>query len=229
MDPLTGLPVTPAGRLDWRRMFGDRSEVFDAPPPPPPAEIRQVETGSWERELQAPVVGPNPFARWESGMTSPWDPEGFSKDLLSVDLVDVAAAGYNAGWRGEDLVKAVAISIAENRNQEAFRRGDVGIQNETYGPSIGLWQIRTLRQPGRDTDPEYDRMRTFQNTNDGRDLYDIQRNADVAYALSKSPRGWAHWSVTHDKYKGTDNDYRMYLDRARQAVGELNRILGQAE
>ena len=227
MDPYTGLPATPGGRLGWRGVFGDRKPVVDLPPDPP-AVVQQADVGAWERQAAAPpAVGPNPFARWEQGMTSSWDPAGFPDQPISVSLVNVAAAGYNAGWRGEDLVKAVAISIAENRNQEMFKHGDVGIQNKNYGPSIGLWQIRTLKKPWEAGQPSYDRMRTFENTNDGRDLYDIQRNADAAYALWKG-RGWGHWSVTHDKYKGTSNDYRMYLDQAREAVGELNRILGSA-
>lgn len=211
-------------QLDMLRGQGD--SMIDMPPPPP-AVIQQADMGSWERGLTPAWPGLSPEG--EAFRRESAEPVGDGPlEVDNLPLVDVAALAFDAGWRGEDLVQAVAVQIAEERNQNRFALGDYGIQSDTYGPSFGLWQIRTLRQPWQAGQPQEDRLRTFEATNDGFDLYDPQTNADVAYQLWKA-RGWQPWSVTHDSAKGTDNYYMNFMDQAREAVAELNRILGRAE
>jgi hypothetical protein len=186
--------------------------------PPPPAAIQQ--SAQYE----------DAFAGWKPGMRSSWDPEGFSEIRIdtSVPLVEVAALAFNAGWRGESLVEAVAVQIAEERGQNKFAIGDLNITNDTYGPSFGLWQIRSLRKPWEAGQPEEDRLRTFESTSEGADLLDPQTNADVAFQIWKA-KGWKPWSVTHKSAETSENYYMNFIDQARQAVAELNRILGREE
>lgn len=203
---------------------GQENPVIDMPPPP--AAIQQAEAGSWERNLPPTrTLSPAGEAfRKESAEQTGDGPI----EVDTVPLVDVAAYAFNAGWRGDDLVQAVAVQIAEERNQNRFSLGDYGIQDETFGPSRGLWQIRTLKEPWQVGQPEADRFRTFEATDGGYDLYDPQTNADAAYQLWKANK-WQPWSVTHDSAKGTKNDYRNFIPQAREAVAELNRILGRAK
>lgn len=227
MDPMESMLLQTAPleeQLAKLKSFGAGPEdsMIDMPPPPP-AVIQQAQMGSWEREL-TPRLSPEGEAfRRESA-------EQIGDGPIEVDtvaLVDVAAYAANAGFTGEDLVTAVAVQIAEERNQNRFSLGDYGIQDETFGPSYGLWQIRALKEPWQVGQPEADSFRTFEATDGGYDLYDPQTNADVAYQLWKANK-WQPWSVTHDSAKGTGNDYRNFIPQAREAVAELNRILGRA-
>lgn len=90
----------------------------------------------------------------------------------------VAQIAYNAGFRGEALVYAVAVSLAEDGS---------GNPNANYTSSAtgedsrGLWQINV--QPG--AHPEYASS----------DLYDPATNAAAAYAISQGGTNWSPWST----------------------------------
>ena len=49
----------------------------------------------------------------------------------------VARLAYDAGFRGRDLEVAVAVALAESGG-EPKARGDAGLQDRTWGPSVGL-------------------------------------------------------------------------------------------
>lgn len=111
------------------------------------------------------------------------------------DAKVAAAAAYQAGFRGEDLVTAVAIARVESTwNPRA-----------TNGSHYGLWQIAGSHQgkvPG---------------WNKPEDIFDPLLNAKYAYALYQARPGsgeakFADW-VPFEK-----EDYRKYLDISRQAV-----------
>ena len=207
--------------LSW-----EKNSLIDMPPPPP-AAIQQADMGSWERALTPAWPGLSPEGEAFKRESAKSQGEGpLPEENLA--LVDVAALAFDAGWRGEELVEAVAVQIAEERNQNRFAIGDTNIESDTYGPSFGLWQIRSLRQPWQAGQPQEDRLRTFEATSDGFDLLDAQTNAEVAFQLWKA-RGWQPWSVTHESARGTNNYYMNYIDQAREAVAGLNRILGRAE
>ena len=106
-----------------------------------------------------------------------------------------AAAAYQAGFRGEDLVTAVAIARVESTwNPKA-----------TNGSHFGLWQISQQHKgkvPGWNTQV---------------DIFDPLLNARYAFALYSARPGsgeakFADW-IPFEK-----SDYRQYLDVARQAV-----------
>ena len=106
-----------------------------------------------------------------------------------------AAAAYQAGFRGEDLVTAVAIARVESTwNPKA-----------TNGSHFGLWQISQQHKgkvPGWGTQT---------------DIFEPLLNARYAFALYSARPGsgeakFADW-IPFEK-----SDYRQYLDVARQAV-----------
>ncbi len=114
----------------------------------------------------------------------------------TLDAAKVAAsAAYQAGFRGEDLVTAVAIARVESTwNPQA-----------TNGTHFGLWQISAQHKgkvPGWNTQA---------------DIFDPLLNAKYAFALYSARPGageakFADW-IPFEK-----QDYHQYLAVARQAV-----------
>jgi hypothetical protein len=113
-----------------------------------------------------------------------------------LDAAKVAAsAAYRAGFRGEDLVTAVAIARVESTWDP----------KATNGTHFGLWQISAQHQglvPG---------------WNARADIFDPLLNAKYAFALYSARPGsgeakFADW-IPFEK-----PDYRQFLDAARQAV-----------
>lgn len=109
--------------------------------------------------------------------------------LLSFD--EVARVAFGAGFRGESLVIAVAVSKAESGHNTTIvsRTGD-----------YGLWQINKAAHGrsydwGRITVPAY--------------------NAQAAFKISGSGTNWRPWSV----FKS--GKYKAHMGAARAAVGSL--------
>jgi hypothetical protein len=121
---------------------------------------------------------------------APWKPHVVQPrtDLRYATIEDLMYAAYLAGFRGEDLVTAVAIALAESRG-DVYATGDTKLANATWGPSVGPWQIRTLNaQIGKGT------------TRDITRLYDLWANARAAYDLYRARRarggtGFEDWTT----------------------------------
>jgi len=127
--------------------------------------------------------------------------------LSGADLA--AAAAYNAGFRGDALVTATAIARGESSyNPSAV--GDTSLTNSTWGPSHGLWQIRTLNNPENYGNYRGDNLRV----GDGR-LFNPNTNAEAAYAVSNNGTDFGPWSVY------TSGDYLNYIDEATAAVNNM--------
>jgi hypothetical protein len=110
----------------------------------------------------------------------------------------LAGLALSTGFTKEQAVTAVAIAIRESGgNSDA--RGDVGIQTAVYGPSIGLWQIRSLNAQ-KGTGGERDEQANLNPAT----------NAKHAYSISKGGTNWQPWST----YKGI----ALTLPRAQKAV-----------
>ncbi|MEV5536650.1 transglycosylase SLT domain-containing protein [Saccharopolyspora shandongensis] len=114
----------------------------------------------------------------------------------------IAEHAANAGFTGEDLRIAVAVALAESRGNPGAI-GDVSLQNEVYGPSVGLWQIRSVN-PGHGN--AFDQRHRNEAAN-----ADPATNARNAYAIQQA-HGWDQWSTY------TGGQYREFLGRARDAV-----------
>ena len=123
------------------------------------------------------------------------------KNPLTIE--EVAQAAYDAGFRGESLVTAVAIARGES-GWDSNATGDVSLETEKWGPSVGLFQVRTLR----------DQTGTGQ-ARDIEQLYDPAFNAQAAFEISSGGRNFQPWTVF------TKDIYLQHMDQARSVVAAL--------
>lgn len=118
---------------------------------------------------------------------------------LSHERVYALAAG--AGLPRDKAIIATAIAAAES-GLDPHARGDVGIQDAKWGPSIGLWQIRSLKaETGKGT------------TRDAQLLYEPTFNARAMASVSSKGSNFSPWSV----YKS--GAYKTHLPAAQKAAG----------
>jgi hypothetical protein len=105
------------------------------------------------------------------------------------------------GFNREDAITMTAIARAESALDPAAV-GDVSLQNGTWGPSVGLFQIRTLK---RETGTGSDR--------DIRHLTgDPAAQVKAALAISGDGRNFRPWSTF------TSGSYRKFLDNDLREV-----------
>jgi hypothetical protein len=139
--------------------------------------------------------------------------------LTDQQVANTAAAG---GWTGNDLVTAVAIAIAESgtRNPANGRRevdsdaiGDVALQTGTWGPSVGPWQIRSLKaERGKGTTRDQDA-----------NMHPVT-NAMHAHSIWAERHSFSPWSTF------TNQSYRLYVSRAQAvAAGASAESAGHAD
>ncbi|MDR6212174.1 hypothetical protein QE364_003905 [Nocardioides zeae] len=105
-----------------------------------------------------------------------------------------------AGLAHDQAVIATAIAHAES-GLRSDARGDTGITTGTWGPSIGLWQVRSLKAEsgtGR--------------SRDATRLTDPAFNARSMVAISSRGTNWRPWSVY------TSGAYRAHLATAQAAA-----------
>lgn len=104
-------------------------------------------------------------------------------------MIDVAGWAYDAGIRDPgQLATAVAVSAAEDPGGDPAKLGDRTLQTAKWGPSVGLWQIRSLKaEKGKGTTRDQDR------------LTDPAFNAKAMYEISGGGKSFDAWSVTHPK------------------------------
>lgn len=121
-------------------------------------------------------------------------------------LSEVIAIARKAGFTGSGLVTAVAIAMAESA-LNANATGDVNIQTDKWGPSVGLWQIRTLK-------PAYLHMEPIRNI---ATLYDPYMNAKAAFQISKGGTDFTPWSTfIYNQYK----NFTAQVSTAAQFVSD---------
>lgn len=99
-------------------------------------------------------------------------------------MAEIATVAYRAGLRTQSgLQAAVAIAMAEsggNPNAE----GDKALQNATWGPSVGLWQIRSLKaESGKGTARDVTRLK------------DPAFNAQSMMSISRNGVDWGPWTT----------------------------------
>jgi len=120
-----------------------------------------------------------------------------------MDGAQVAQYAAAAGFQGQALQIAVAIANGESGFQESVH-GDTGITDGTWGDSIGLWQIRSLRAET--------------GTGGWRDasrLEDPAFNAQAAFQISGGGENFSPWSVY------TNSTYLSYMGDAAGYVGSV--------
>jgi murein DD-endopeptidase MepM/ murein hydrolase activator NlpD len=110
---------------------------------------------------------------------------------------------YNQGFRGKSLQTAFAVALAESGGR-AKAVGDETIQNKTYGPSIGPFQIRSLKDPKK-----------FGESGKWRDpkrLFDPSFNIQAAWNISNQGKNWKAWSAY------SNGSFSKFLDDAESAA-----------
>jgi hypothetical protein len=110
---------------------------------------------------------------------------------------------YNQGFRGKSLQTAFAVALAESGGR-AKAVGDETIQNKTYGPSIGPFQIRSLKDPKK-----------FGESGKWRDpkrLFDPSFNIQAAWNISNQGKNWKAWSAY------SNGAFSKFLDDAELAA-----------
>ena len=111
---------------------------------------------------------------------------------------DLRAAGFNPA----QATIMTAVALAESAGNDTSL-GDVGIENNTWGPSYGLYQVRTLKaDTGRGTDRDVNWL-AASDTNQARAAWDISR-----HGADFSP--WTTYT------RGT---YLQFMGQAQQAAG----------
>lgn len=101
--------------------------------------------------------------------------------MATLSLASIGQTAYQAGFRDKDLVVAIAVAFAESRGKtDAY--GDGALQTSVWGPSVGLFQIRSLKaEKGKGT------------VRDELANLDPQTNANHAFQIWKQS-GWGAWS-----------------------------------
>jgi hypothetical protein len=111
-------------------------------------------------------------------------------------------AARRAGFSATQAVTATAVALAESGGDPA-NLGDTGITTATWGPSVGLWQVRTdKRETG-----------TGRSRDIGALTGDVEAQARAAYSISGGGSDWQPWTVFNT------GAYQAYLGQAAAAAG----------
>jgi hypothetical protein len=89
----------------------------------------------------------------------------------------------------KDIPLMIAIAMAESKG-DPNAVGDVKLANDKWDASIGLFQVRSLRNPEKYS--KADKLRIKDK------LFDPVYNAKVAYEISKKGKDWSPWSTYND-------------------------------
>lgn len=125
-------------------------------------------------------------------------PTKSSGPALSYD--EVAVILRRTGFLKSRAVVMLAIAKGES-GLKPTAIGDETIQTGKWGPSIGLWQVRTIKaETGKGTD------------RDITVLYDPDRNAKAAYAISGAGVYLKPWTIWKNGV------YKKFMAEARAAI-----------
>lgn len=103
--------------------------------------------------------------------------------MSTLGAVDVYELARSAGLDHAQAVTATAIARAES-GWRTDARGDVALETAKWGPSLGLWQVRSLKAESGTG-----------GTRDPKRLTDPAFNARSMYAISGGGRSWSPWST----------------------------------
>ena len=113
------------------------------------------------------------------------------------------SALYRQGFRGKSLQTAFAVALAESGGRSKAM-GDESLQNKTYGPSMGVFQIRSYKDPKK--------WGAAGQWRDGKKLNDPTFNLQAAWNISNQGKNWDAWSA----YK--NGSFSKYLDDSQAAA-----------
>lgn len=126
--------------------------------------------------------------------------------MAALTPAQVAAYAKQAGFIGQPAIIAVAVAMGES-GLDPSAKGDTALTNATWGPSIGLWQIRSLNaEKGKGT------------SRDATRLTDPMFNARAAFEISSGGKNFRPWTVY------TTGAYLRHMTLARIAVNSPDNI-----
>ncbi|HEY6020685.1 MAG TPA: hypothetical protein VIY48_12565 [Candidatus Paceibacterota bacterium] len=131
-------------------------------------------------------------------------PEQTVTSTVTVDVNNLKTILRLTGWPEDKIDVAQAVAMAESLGYyDAV--GDLTLTNQVWGPSIGLFQIRSYRYP----------MTQYQSIDLWRWAYPLRRpfyNCEAALVLSKNGTDWSPWSAynsgSYKQYLGGDPSIR---------------------
>lgn len=120
--------------------------------------------------------------------------------MARLTMAQTYAYARQAGFDAAHATIVAAIAMAES-GLNTGARGDVGLEDSYWGPSVGLMQIRTVKsETGTGKDRDITR------------LSDPVQNMIAAYHISSSGKDFSPWST----YK--NQAYRKYLGQSSTAA-----------
>ncbi len=115
---------------------------------------------------------------------------------------EIYATLRQAGFAAPSAVLMTAIALAESGGNDTAR-GDLSLQDSTWGPSYGLFQVRTVKdQTGSGQSRDINLLASS----------DIAQ-AEAAFAISRGGTDFSPWSTY------THGTYQRYLSTAQAAAG----------
>ena len=140
-----------------------------------------------------------------------WSPPKSKKDSgylggRQLSPREVAALCHTAGFRGENLVKAVATCLSESQGYDRAYHDNVDERGRFLSRDCGMFQINI---PDASVGSRYER-----------DLYNPAYNARVAYAYFKE-RGFQPWHGYTRGYALDPNAKGEYIHRAIKGVANF--------
>ena len=134
-------------------------------------------------------------------------------------VMETLAMARRAGWPEPLLRLATAVFMGESRGYQE-RVGDLGIQDETWGPSVGLAQVRTMpaqRGSGGSRDIERVAGDPLENLRAALELY----QGRPSFANGKKfgePGGFPQWAAYND------GSYKRFLDALENVTTVADRV-----
>lgn len=135
-----------------------------------------------------------------------------------VGAVRAALAAREAGIPEPLLQMAIAVAMAESMG-DPDAIGDTDIENEKWGPSVGLTQLRTLRSQ-RGTGGPRDIERVRDPLENMRAAYELLQGQNFTSGGKTwyEPGGWDQWSTV------TSGRYEDFMPLAEQAIKTMKDI-----
>lgn len=217
-------PMIYSGRGMWGDVMGDSTAFSDVPLWEFAADIE-----GWPKSItEAPI---NRFGGWNvpGNYRKGWQIRMLG-ELTVIDGYPVDENVFDRQWieetrtytADEALTLAGFTDPAKRRLAKAIGYGessgytdavgDLTLVNEKYGPSIGWFQVRSLRDPMAWSVTDRWRIASA--------LRDPLYNAKAAFAISKGGTDWTPWSVyknsTYVQFLGLDYELRTGHPRAAE-------------
>lgn len=127
---------------------------------------------------------------------------GTEKGIYGGSRKALMEALYAQGFRGKSLKTAFAVALAESGGRPSAV-GDIDLQDKKWGPSYGIFQIRSLKNwKNHDGKGSSDPWRNAEK------LKDPRFNIEAAWVKSSKGKKWELWSTY------TSGKFTKYLDDA---------------